>query len=94
MDLLLAALCGFLAVALMVAVLLPSFDDGVIGKAGLIMASLGFGASALKMLEGGDMMRPLLLVAAGVTLALFAPALRPVWRRLSGLRDGLGERHP
>jgi hypothetical protein len=86
MDLLLAAFCGFLAVALMVAVLLPSFDDGIIGKTGLITASLGFGAAALQMIEGGPLARPLLLVAGGVTLALFAPALRPVWRRLSGAR--------
>lgn len=95
MDMLLAALCGVLAITLMAAVLLPSFDDGIVGKAGLIAAGLGFGAAALQMIEGGSLTRPLLLAAAGLLTGLFAPALRPVWRRLSPrVRDGVGERHP
>jgi predicted anti-sigma-YlaC factor YlaD len=89
----LAAVCGILAVALMAAVLTPSIDDGVVGKAGLIAASLGFGAMALQMFEGVSLTRPLLLAAAGLLMGLFAPALRPVWRRLSGARDGVSERH-
>lgn len=94
MTLMLALLCAVFAVAMMAAVLSSRFDDGLVGKAGLIIGALGFGAAALQMVEGGPMTRPLLLGACGLTMALFAPAVRPWLRRLSRLRDSFSERHP
>ena len=68
---------GIAACACIWAVLSPSVRDGIVIKAGLILACLGFGSAALHAIgPAPEFSRPALLVAGGVALAAVGYACR------------------
>lgn len=86
MDLLLswinAAACGLISLALVGAILSPKVHDGVVIKVGLICMAAGFGAMALRLLEGivpeqvVGIERALLLINAGVAVVIVGYLMR------------------
>jgi hypothetical protein len=70
------AACGSISLLLLVAVLSPRVNDGVIVKLGLIVMCLGFGSVALRMADGssaGDgigLGRSMLLICAGIAVVM------------------------
>ena len=86
MDLLLswinAAACGLISLALVGAILSPKVHDGVVIKVGLICMAAGFGAMALRLVDGGGpdqalgIERALLLINAGVAVVIFGYLMR------------------
>ncbi len=92
-SLLNALACGLISLALIGAVLSPHVDDGIIIKVGLVSIALGFGASALRLLDGssaGDgqvLGRCLLMINAGIAVVILGFLVRKV-------RDGHAFRRP
>lgn len=86
MDLLLswvnAAACGLISIALIGAILSPKVHDGVVIKIGLICLAAGFGAIALRLLDGVNpdevvgLERALLLVNAGIAVVIVGYLMR------------------
>lgn len=86
MDLLIswvnAAACGLFSLALLGAILSPKVHDGIVIKTGLICLCAGFGAVALRLLDGVGpdkvvgFERALLLVNAGIAVVIVGYLLR------------------
>lgn len=86
MDLLLtwlnAAACGLISLALVAAILSPKVHDGIVVKVGLISMAAGFGAIALRLLDGVrahevvGLERALLMVNAGIAVVIVGYLLR------------------
>ncbi len=81
-SLLNALACGLISLALIGAVLSPKVHDGIIIKVGLAAMALGFGAGALRLLDGsaaGDgvvLGRCLLLINGGLAVILIGYLVR------------------
>lgn len=77
-----AVMTGLLAIVLIVAILHPGVNDGIVIKVGMIGMALGFGAIALIMLDGiqpGDrtrIQRGLLMVCSGIAVVILGYAWR------------------
>ncbi len=90
MDLLLswvnAAACGLISLALVGAILSPKVHDGIVIKVGLICLAAGFGAIALRLVDGvgpDDVIgleRALLLVNAGIAVVIVGYLMRKALR--------------
>lgn len=86
MDLLLswvnAAACGLISLALIGAILSPKVHDGIVVKIGLICLAAGFGAIALRLLDGIapdevlGLERALLLINAGIAVVILGYLMR------------------
>lgn len=77
-----AAACGLISVALIGAIISPRVHDGVIIKVGLICMAAGFGAISLQLLDGVEALaRPLLLINAGIAVAILGYLTRRVRAR-------------
>lgn len=91
MDLLLswinAAASGLISLVLIGAILSPKVHDGVVVKIGLICLAAGFGAIALRLLDGigpdevVGLERALLLVNAGIAVVIVGYLMRASRRR-------------
>lgn len=81
-SLLNALACGLISLALIGAVLSPRVHDGIIIKVGLVSMALGFGACALRLLDGsaaGDgqaLGRCLLLINSGIAVVVIGFLVR------------------
>lgn len=77
-----AAACGLISLALIGAILNPKVHDGIVIKIGLICLAAGFGAIALRMLDGVrpdeivGFKRSLLLVNAGIVVVIVGYVMR------------------
>jgi hypothetical protein len=90
MDLLLswvnAAACGLISLALIGAILSPKVHDGIVIKVGLICLAAGFGAIALRLIDGVapdevvGLERALLLVNAGIAVVIVGYLMRKARR--------------
>lgn len=91
MDLLLscinAAASGLISLVLIGAILSPKVHDGVVVKIGLICLAAGFGAIALRLLDGigpdevVGLERALLLVNSGIAVVIVGYLMRASRRR-------------
>jgi len=81
-----AAACGLISVALIGAILSPKVHDGVVIKIGLICLAAGFGAIALRLIDGigpdevVGLERSLLLVNAGIAVVIVGYLMRKARR--------------
>lgn len=79
-----AAACGLISVALIGAILSPRVHDGIVVKIGLISMAIGFGAIALRLLEGvkadeiAGLERALLLVNSGLAVVIIGYVMRKI----------------
>lgn len=90
MDMLLswinAAACGLISLALIGAILCPKVHDGIVIKIGLICLAAGFGAIALRLINGigpdevVGLERSLLLVNAGIAVVIVGYLMRKARR--------------
>lgn len=77
-----AAACGLISLALIGAILSPKVHDGIVIKIGLICLAAGFGAIALRLLDGVGpdevlgLERALLLINAGVAVVIVGYLMR------------------
>jgi len=100
MEILNAAACGLIALAMIVAVLHPRVQDGIVVKVGLISMTLGFGSIAVRMFDGiGEneaayLARSILMIAAGAFVVLAGYILRNLRHPARRLSDWLRPRSP
>lgn len=77
-----AAACGLISMALVGAILSPRVHDGIVVKIDLISMSTGFGAIALRLLDGvgqdeiAGLERALLLVTSGISVVILGYIMR------------------
>lgn len=77
-----AAACGLISLALIGAILSPKVHDGIVIKIGLICLAAGFGAIALRLIDGVGpdevvgLERALLLVNAGIAVVIVGYLMR------------------
>lgn len=76
-----AVFFGAIALALLWAILTPSVRDGIVIKAGMIVALMGSGSLGLHLLRDGpeadDVQRSMILMVAGTVIV----GIGLVWRR-------------
>jgi hypothetical protein len=76
--------CGLVAAVIVVAILHPRVDDGIVVKLGLIAMAAGFGSAGLRLLEhrpdAAAMVHAIVLIEAGAVVALAGGILRSMRR--------------
>lgn len=77
-----AAACGLISLGLIGAIISPKVHDGVVIKIGLISMAAGFGAMALRLVDGAlpddavGIARALLMVNAGLAVVIVGYLMR------------------